>query len=380
MVNVGSSVLGDYNPIFYANEALQHLEKALGMAARVHRGYDAERRSFGKGDTINIRTPQTFTVQNAPGTKEGLETETTSLVLNQWKTVKFGLRDDELAFTGERLINDHIRPAAYALADNIDLALVGLWKDVAYQSAWAGSDVVADITNARKAMFDNAVPLDAGLMHMMLDSTGEQQALSSSAFTQQQGAGDLGISSQVRGSLGQKFGFELFANQNVASSTAGGADVAGALTADVAVGATTIAVDGFGTIETQYAGTIVTIADEAYTLAADITFVAGAGTMTLSSKIRVAALENVAVALTAIDAKSEQLAFHRNAFALAMAPLPENGNQLGANVATVSDPITGLSLRSRMYYDGDASETIVALDILYGFKTLNPKLAMRMRR
>ena len=85
MVNVGSSVLGDYNPIFYANEALQHLEKALGMAARVHRGYDAERRSFGKGDTINIRTPQTFTVQNAPGTKEGLETETTSLVLNQWK-------------------------------------------------------------------------------------------------------------------------------------------------------------------------------------------------------------------------------------------------------------------------------------------------------
>jgi hypothetical protein len=33
-----------------------------------------------------------------------------------------------------------------------------------------------------------------------------------------------------------------------------------------------------------------------------------------------------------------------------------------------------------MYYDGDASETIVALDILYGFKTLNPKLAMRMRR
>jgi len=89
MAAIGSSTLGVYNPIFYAQEALIHLEEALGMANRLHRGFDAERRSFGKGDTINIRKPQKLTAGNAPETQLGVETETTTVTLDQWKEVKF---------------------------------------------------------------------------------------------------------------------------------------------------------------------------------------------------------------------------------------------------------------------------------------------------
>jgi hypothetical protein len=137
-----ANTLGVYNPIFYAQEALVQLEKALGMASRVYMGYDTERRAYGLGETINIRRPATFTVGDAPATAQDVTTETVSMTLDKWREVKFKLTDKELAFTGERIINDHIRPAAYALADDIDQKLIDLSYDIgnlqdATGSAWS---------------------------------------------------------------------------------------------------------------------------------------------------------------------------------------------------------------------------------------------------
>ena len=83
-----ANTLGVYDPIFYAQEALIHLENALGLANRVHRGYDEERKSFGKGQTISIRKPSTFTVEDAPSTAQDLDTEYVDITLNNWKEVK----------------------------------------------------------------------------------------------------------------------------------------------------------------------------------------------------------------------------------------------------------------------------------------------------
>jgi hypothetical protein len=82
---------------------------------------------------------------------------------------------------------------------------------------------------------------------------------------------------------------------------------------------------------------------------------------------------------TSAATKKQNLAFHRNAFALAMAPLSSMGNMLGAQIATVTDPNTGLSLRSRLFYDAEKSTVKVALDALWGVKTLNRNLALRAR-
>jgi len=43
----------------------------------------------------------------------------------------------------------------------------------------------------------------------------------------------------------------------------------------------------------------------------------------------------------------------------------------------VSDPVTNLSLRSRMWYDGEHSTVKVSLDALWGVKILNPNLGVR---
>lgn len=381
-----SNTLGVYNPIFYAQEALTQLEKALGMAGRVYRGYDEERRAFGRGETINIRRPSVFTAQDAPSTAQDANTGTVALTLNKWREVKFKLTDKELAFTGERIINDHIRPAAYALADDIDQNLVALYKTIPYSytlNATPGS-VVSDLTGPRQVLFDNKVPMDPRLLHYMVNGSMEANLLANSAFGQWTGAGPTGETTQVRGAMGHRFGMNLFANQNVVGHTSGtyaDGSTDGAIAATVAAGETTISIDGTSITGTIVAGDVIEIAGHTkkYVATTTTTAAANAISVVLSPALEAEATEDDLVTVTTSDSTAENLAFHRNAFALAMAPLSEMGNELGAKIAAVTDPVTGLSIRSRIYYVGNSSEVHVALDVLYGVKTLDERLACRAR-
>lgn len=384
------NVLGVYNPIFYAQEALRNLEKALGMANRVHRGFEQERRTFGRGEVISIRKPAVFTVADAPATAEDLVSPTVNITLDKWRETKFKLTDKELAFTQQRIVDEHIRPMAYALADDIDQDLTALYADVPHVQQSGGTALdVADITQTRKVMFNNAAPVDDfGRVHLMVNGSGEADLLAEPAFSQQQGAGDVGVNTQLRGSLGTKFGFEVFANQNSQSAhSEGNLTPTGAISVGTttAVGDTTIDI----TAATSFTGTInvgdmilVTTAGTTYRYAVTA---AATGTPTVTVPISppsrvVHTASTDVVTLDQEDTKfANNLAFHRNAFALVMAPLPSIGNELGANVATVTDPVTGLSLRSRLYYQGNDSQVHVAIDALWGVKTIDADMACRLR-
>lgn len=375
--------LGLYNPLFYANEALIQLDKAMGMAARVHRGYDAERRSFGKGEYINISRPGTFTAQDAPSTAQDVNPDTVQMQLAYWKEVKFKLTDKELAFTTEKIINDHIRPAAVALADDIDSKLCGLYKDVPWFVDVTGTAAPSDITATWKVQFDRKVPTyDVANMHYMTDSDMAMDLLNNSAFSQHQGAGPTGVETQRTGHLGRKFGYEFFTNQNVASHTMGTANTGTtALNGAIVLGASTLNLDAGTLTGTVVPGDTFVIAGNSQRYAVTNTVTASGNAMAgiTFTPPAVQAYSDNAVITISLDNHSACLAFHRNAFALAMAPLSDLGGQLGAQIASVTDPITGLSLRSRMFYVGDTSTVYVALDVLYGIKTLDPNLACRGR-
>ena len=131
------NTLGNYNPTFFAAEALQWLHKSLGFAARVHMGLDNERATNGRGlgEVINIKRPVTFIAEDHI-TGQGSETQDVGsqdvqVRLTSHKEVKFAVSDVELAYTSEQIINDHIRPAAYALADKIDSDMHALGARVA---------------------------------------------------------------------------------------------------------------------------------------------------------------------------------------------------------------------------------------------------------
>jgi hypothetical protein len=372
-----SNELSVYDPLFYSQEAIIQLHKNLGMAARVHRGYDKSPQQ--KGSTISISRPSTFIALAAPQTAQDIEAGEVQIVLDQWYEVKFKLTDKELTYTTEKIITDHIQPAAYAIADKIDSQLVALYKDVPWYNVNGSPVVAADFTGNRRILNTNLAPTDA--RHMMLSPTQEEEALNLSAFSQQQGAGDVGVQTQVRGTLGSKYGFEVFMNQNVATHTAGvAADATGALTTAGTKGDTSIAFDSITSAGTIKKGDSFVIAGntQRYVFTEDKTASSGAVASVGIFPALVQDYANLSVVTITLQSGEQGLGFHRNAFALAMAPLTEAGNNIGARIATVTDPVTGLSLRSRLFYDGDTSSVFVSIDALWGVKTLDPNLACRL--
>lgn len=383
-----ANTLGVYNPIFYAQEALIQLEEVMGMANRVYRAFETERNAFRRGETISIRRPATFTAQNAPSSSQDLATETVNVTLDGWKEVKFELTDKELSFTQERIIEDHIRPAARALASDVDTSLAALYKDIPWYHdvASATNAAVSDLTSTRQVLFDNKVPLvDPERVHLMVDGAIENELLQLTAFSQQQGAGDAGVNAQMRGNLGMKFGMNLFANQNVQANTAGSVTASTpAVNGAIAKGGTTMVVDDTTLTGTVAVGDIIELAGttQKYVVLSAATASSNSITFTFGVPGRgpgalAAIADNTGVTFKQTGTIGSGLAFHRNAFGLVVAPLSQLGDGAGARIAVATDPFTGLSLRSRFYYDGDNSAVKVALDILYGVKTLDANLACR---
>lgn len=379
-----ANALNLYNPLFYANEALIQLENALGMAGRVHRGYDKERGTFSRGETINISRPGTFTAQNAPSSAQDLTPDNVAITLSEWKEVKFGLTDKELAFTGQQIIDDHIRPAAYALADNVDAALALQYKSVPNVANFTAD--VAGITGIGRKQFDLKVPTyDQNHMHFMINGSVQEALLAVPAFTQYTGAGDLGTSSQVTGNLGKRFGYNFFANQNVQLHTTTAMTLVGtvAVVGAQSKGAISLTIDAATTMTGGTAiGDTFVIAGSTQRYAITTASVASGNAITvgITPPLVQAYADNAVVTFDQSDTgKAQNIAFHRNFAALAMAKLPTIGDGLGAKIATVQDPRTGLALRARMFYEGNNSKVFVALDILYGVKVLDGNLAMRAR-
>lgn len=394
-----TNYIAPYNPIFYANEALELLEGCLGMSNRVHRGFDAERRSFGKGDTIRIRKPQSLAVTTG-GTDNVEDLDDTSyldVVVDTWKQVKFGLTDKELAFTTDQIIEEHISPAIYALAHNIESSLTGLYKYSPYHYDLTGT-YTTDIVAARKILRDNAGPLiDSDRIYCAVDSTLEANLLQSTMFYAANIAGDgANRDALVNGSLGVRFGTEFFVQQTMTQHTGGtvlaGSDQASALNASVAVRDTSIVLKAntLTDSETIKAGDVFYLGTDTankYVVTADVT-ITGAATNTLSIYPAIQVAQDADTVVTFEDAGSANysdayypsIMFHKNAYALAMAPLPEIGDEAGARMAVATDPRTGLSLRARVAYTDTTAKVVVTYDVLYGVKCINPKLAVIMRR
>lgn len=385
-----ANTLGYYDPAFYANEALIFLRKSLGFANTVHMGFDDERRAFGRGDVINIRRPATFTAQDAASVAQDATTGSVQIALDQWKEVKFKLSDKELAYTGERMITEHIAPAAYALADKIDQDGCALIKQIPQSSLTGAPATVENLLDTRRILMTNGVPMsDPSRLSVMVTPVIEQQMLNLTAFSQWQGSGTVGTESQITGALGGRFGYgRIFANQNVPAHTAGTPSTTSVLAKGAYLtGVSTMTLDAGTLTGDVKAGDIFTVGGRSYAITNNVTAASNELVgVTFTPALEADVADNAAVTLNCTTVIGENVAYHRDAFALAMARLPDYSNTglfgtsaLGASVASVQDPVTGLSLRSRIYYVGNSSEVHVALDVLYGWKVLNPRMATRLR-
>lgn len=386
---------GGYDLTFFAQESLIQLEQALGFAARVYRDYSPSPQE--KGQTITIAKPSTFEAKNAPSSAQDIDAGKVNILLDQWKEVKFALGDDEMHFSKDRIIQDHIRPAAYSLANEIGGQLAGLYNTIPWVADVDTSTPKNNVIVPRKILRQNGVPLDVpGMVHLGVDADLEATLLGADFMSNADAGGMAGEETLLRGTLGSRFGVEMFADGSIKEHTSGtvvsaGNDAVGAVNngGGYAEGAETIAVDGLNAAETVVPGDSLSFAghSQQYTVTSTVTLAAGAGSLGIYPALKAAVADDEVVTIDAsgnADNFYANVMFHRNAFALATAPLQsEMGTQQarrqGIQVENVVSPESNLTLRARLWYDADNSKTVVALDILFGKKTLDPNMACLVR-
>jgi len=377
MANTLTNVL----PKILARGLLALREQAV-MPRIVNMDYSSE--ASQKGDTIDVPIPSALTVSdvtpsNVLAAPADSAPSKVQIALNNWRKVNFHLDDKQLVEIDK---NAHFMPmqiseAVRALANDINVSVLNKYKGIYGFAGTSGttpfsSDVTA-ATAARQVLNEQRAPRDN--RRMVLDFAAEAKALALADFQRVNESGDIGVKRD--GEIGRKFGFDIFTDDQVLTHTAGGSGtplVNGALSA----GVSSVVIDGLSGSTGFLVGDILTFAGHAqtYTVATAPAASGGAQTVTISPALAADVADNAAIAVKASHIVN--LAFHRDAFALAMRPLAGEtaGEGYGSQIVTMTDPQTGLSMRLEVYRQ--YKQVVYELDALWGVELIRPELATRI--
>lgn len=374
-------------PSIIAKEAMMQLRANCVMAGLVHRDYSSEFVA-GVGDTVTIRKPATFEAKEF-NRSNGIEIQdategSETIKLDKLLDVSFEVTSEQLTMDIASFSAQLLQPAMQSFAQKIDLYLLGLYKDIPATSGTAGTtpSTVCAITNARQVLAENLVPLSN--RRLVIDPAAENSFLQLSTFHEADKLGDNGTAMR-EASLGRKFGFDIYTDQNVLTHTKGTLAVAGGTTPKIypkAAGSTgdatlTLMVSGGSSptlTGTLKAGDSITIDSNTYLVTKDATAASNeiALEFTPGLKSDVATTNEVTVGNSYVA----NLAFHRNAFALVTRPLALPNGISGEQKAIVN--YDGFGLRVIYDYNSQYKKDVISIDMLCGVKTLDNRLACRM--
>lgn len=400
-----------------AKAAVAILDNELVMAKKVFRGYEDDINKkvngYEVGDTLSIRKPTDYTVRdgatmNAQNVTEGK----TTIVVNKRKGIDFKFTSQDLTLNIKELSERVIRPAMVQLANQVDVDLHALYKNV---PNWVGTpgqlvNSFADFAKAPERLDEGAVPQDdrcavlSPADHWGL--VGSQTALYVDTIAKP---------AYRSGSIGMIGNVDTYMTQNTATHTTGSRS--GSTLIDLSITSSTISyadvkdtnvqtihIDGLGgATQTVKAGDVFTIDGvydvnpvtkaplsflKMFTVTTDAT-AAGSETDLIISPAMIwdGAFKNVDVQgvtdlnnqpVTFIGSAStnyrQNMVFHKNAFALVSVPLVSPPGAVDVGRQTYK----GTSVRVIPVYDGMSDESAWRLDILYGTKAVDPRLATRL--
>lgn len=281
--------------------------------------------------------------------------------------------------------------AAYKIAAAVEGDLASLYTDVGQYVGDPANEAWSDGTNpstataiAANALLDAAFAPSAP-RYGALSGGAKQSALSNPSFTQFNTAGVA--STLVTGDLGERFGIMWGLAQGVASHTGAGVATqwAGTLLIDqatppagYAIGATTIHVDGFTDATPDLKkGDAFKIGSHYYSLAADVTGATNEADLVLAQPLAAAVGDGDAVTIgKGVESGVQNLVFLPEAFAFATAPVDDV--RPGTVSQIIVDEQTGLSIRVTYSWDHSLFAHLFTTELLYGFKTVRPELAVRL--
>ena len=402
-------------PSMIAKEGLMQLENNLVFANQVHREYVSEFRG-GQGSTVAIRRPVKFNTSNgATLVKQDVEEKSTNITIDQRKHVGWEFSTQDLTLSIEEYSERYIKPAAITLAQTIDRSVASLYSTVWNSLGTPGTTPAnfAAVAAAAQRLDEMAVMPDKRTIAV---NPAAAYAIAGNQTTLE-AVGDVRRTAYQEAMVGRVAKFDMFSSQNVVNHVVGPLGgtplVNGAaqnVTYAAAIGAgwsQTLVTDGWTAAAALRvrAGDVFTIpgvfavnpvpgegSKQAMPYLQEFTVLndgssnaSGQLTLTISPPIitsgpqqtvSAAPADNAALTFrgTANVAYPQNLAFHRNAFALVTVPLemPDGVN------FKARETHKGLSMRVIKDYDIVNDTEIIRLDVLYGVDAIYPDLAARL--
>jgi hypothetical protein len=379
-------------------ESLRMLENQLGMAKMVYR--DWENKLTKDGETLGIRKPNVFRATKARSrTNSPLAESNITLTIATQAHVSFEWSTKEMTDTIDRISERYIKPALSALANTVDVDLYALYKDIHNQvgtpgTAPSGFDVYAD---ARTRLNEEAIPTD--MRYTVVNPQAEGATLKGlKGQFNEKNVNDV----IAKGFIGALAGMDFYMAQSIQNH------ITGAYTS----GSTPL-VDGAsqtdGTLLTKgwnsgnadlNEGDVFTVADvyavnpktgastgilRQFVVTADISDTTGAMDIAISPSIitsgpyqtvTTSPANEAVITMMGVESTTYpiNLAFHKDAFTLAMRPLEIPSSAVWGG----RESYNGLSVRAIKAYDIDEDKEVLRFDILYGVLSQNPEFATRI--
>lgn len=372
---MGNTIL---TPSIIAKEALMQLRNNTVMASLVHRDYSQEFVA-GVGNTVTIRKPANFEAQEfnrSTGIQIQDATEgSESVVMDKLLDVSFEVTSEQLTMDIKDFSEQLLIPAMQGFANKIDQYLLGLYNEIPFNFGTAGStpSEISDITGARKILNDNKVPF--ANRNLVIDTAAEDKLLQLATFHEADKVGDDGTALR-EASLGRKFGFNIFMDQNVKKHTKGtlaGDEGTIKVKGAVSAGTTQIVIDGTNLTGTLVKGDVIAIGGKPYVVTENATAAANEIAVKLYPATTDIANDTD---VTITSTHTANLAFHKNTFALVSRPLALPRGLSSEQKAIVN--YDGFGLRVIYDYNSQYKKDVISIDMLCGVKTLSPELACRL--
>lgn len=380
-------------PVMITREAQRILHQKLNFVGSINRAYDD---SFAKdgakiGDTLKVRLPNQYVVRSGATLSAQDTTETSvSLQVATQKGVDLNFTSTDLTLSLDDFSKRILEPATSVLAATIEADAMNMYKDV-YQSVWNGGAAATfqKVLAGRKILMDALAPLNDRSANLNTQDNVDMIDALKGLFNDQ-----TSLSKQYKeGYMGRTAGFDFMENTMWPSHSRSGANAA-YLTNGVAQTGSTLVVDTGATAPS--AGDVITIAgvfkvhpETKVSTGILQQFVIGSGATTTSwpispaivatgatQNVSNAAADNSAITVlgTASTAVGTSLLYQKDAFTFATADLVmPRGVDFAAR-----EVVDGISMRIVRQYDITNDKFPCRLDILYGYKTIRPQLAVRL--
>lgn len=263
---------------------------------------------------------------------------------------KLGLDNNGASFNV--ILRDQVAQAMRALVNEMEADLAALYYAASRAYGTAGTTPFASDVGASaqmlKILVDNGAPTTD--LHLVIDTSAGAAMRTLLQLTRANEAADGGDMLR-RGILHELHGFAIRESAQIKTPTKGTGASATTNAAGYAIGATVITLASAGT-GTIIQGDEITFAGDTnvYIVGTGDADTSNGGTITLNAPGLRKAIATSATAITVVNTATRNMAFSRNALALAtrLPALPPQGD-LAVDRLTITDPVSGISFEMAIY-------------------------------